>query len=64
MSARVSAPALLDYILIQIQAPVVIVVHVVSSTPQKGADVAAEIQNLFTLPCRMSKHIVEIAELC
>ena len=63
MSPRVGAAALLDYSSIQIYAPVVIVVNVVACTRQKGADIAAEIQDLTTLPNRASKQLVEVREL-
>ena len=63
MSPRKGAAALLDYCSIQIYAPVVIVVNVVACTHQKGADIAAEIQDLTTLPNRAFKHLVEVGEL-
>ena len=64
MSPRVSAAPLLDYIQVQIYAPVVIVVNVVTCTYQKRADIASKVQKFTTLPSGAFKPLVEVGELC
>ena len=59
---EVAAP-LFDYTLGEIYAPVVIVVNVVACTHQKGADIAAKIQDFTTLPNRTFQQLVEVREL-
>jgi len=63
MGARVGAAALLYDSRVQVYAPVVVVVNSVVRARQKGADVAAEVQDFAPLPRGPSEQSVEVREL-
>ena len=63
MSAWISRASLRDHRRVEIDAPVVFMVHVVAGAFQKGADVATEVENLFSLPHRTAKQFVEVRKL-
>jgi len=64
MSLGKTALSLFDYLCVQIQAPIVIMLNAVTRTHQKAADVAAEIQDLATLPHRACQYFIKVAKLC
>src|SRR5690242_16196133 len=54
MRARVREPSLLDDRAIDVDTPVVFMVHPLAGTLEKRADIAAEVEYLSTLPFRMA----------
>ena len=62
MRARVRQPSLLDHRAIDVDAPVIFLVHLVARTREERADIPAEVENFPAFPFRMAKHLVEVLE--
>src|SRR5205085_1253230 len=63
MRARISRPALFDHRGIDVDAPVILLVHASAGALQKRADVAAEIEYGAPLPLRTIEQPVEVTKL-
>ena len=63
MRARVREPPMLDHGAIDVDAPVIFMVHLIARTLEKRADVPAEVENLPALPFQMAEHLVEVWKL-
>src|SRR6516165_9127257 len=63
VSSRMITAPLFDHNLVDVDAPVIIMIHRVSSSYQESADVSSEIQDLALLPCRTFQNCIEIHEL-
>ena len=61
--ARVREATLLDHRAIDVDAPVVFMVHLVARAREKSPDIPAEIKDLAPFPNRMTEHFIEIGEL-
>jgi hypothetical protein len=63
MSPRVSLAAAFDDLPVQVDAPVIVMVHAVACADEKVANVPAEIEHLAALPRRPAQQLIEISEL-
>src|SRR5258708_3502494 len=63
MGLRELAAPHVDYLLIDIETPVVIVIDMVAGAHQKAADIAAEIEDFTAHPNRIAQQSVEVIEL-
>jgi len=63
MSPRVSLAAAFDHLSVQVDAPVIVMVHAVACADEKRANVPAEIEHLAALPRRPAQQLIEISEL-
>src|SRR5215213_10378634 len=63
MRARVRESSLLYYRAIDVHAPVIFMVHLVTRTRQERADIPTEVEDLPAFPVRMAEHLVEVWKL-
>src|SRR6185369_6553262 len=63
MRARISESSLLDDGAINVDAPVVLMVHVVTGAREESANIPAKIENFASFPKRMVQHFVEVRKL-
>src|SRR6478736_6573397 len=58
MSPRVSLAAAFDHLSVEVDAPVIVMVHAVACADEKRADVPAEIEHLAALPRQPAQQLI------
>src|SRR6476659_300271 len=61
--ARIRETSLLDHGAVDVDAPVVFMVHVVAGAREKSADIPAKIEDLASFPHRVTEQFVEVRKL-